>query len=96
MQDSLGAFVPDGIFTVKESDAGPLSGLTFAVKDLYDVEGHITTAGNPYLGREMGPAKRHAVTVSRLLQAGAELVGKTTTDEFAFRWFGLRGGRRCL
>ena len=84
MQDSLGAFVPNGLFTLKGSGTGPLSGLTFAVKDLYDVEGHITTAGNPVLGEERGPVAKHAVTVAQLLQAGAELVGKTTTDEFAF------------
>ena len=84
MQDTLGAFVPDGIFTLKESEVGPLAGLTFAAKDLYDVEGRITTAGNPYFGAERGPAKAHAETVARLLEAGAELVGKTTTDEFAF------------
>ncbi len=83
-RDSLGAFVPDGVFSLKESETGPLSGLTFAVKDLYDVAGHITTAGNPYFGAERGPAAGHAETVARLLAAGAELVGKTTTDEFAF------------
>ncbi len=84
MRDSLGAFVPNGLFTLKESETGPLAGLTFAVKDLYDVEGHVTTAGNPVLGEERGPVAKHAATVAQLLKAGAELVGKTTTDEFAF------------
>jgi amidase len=84
MRDSLGAFVPNGLFTLKESGTGPLAGLTFAVKDLYDVEGHVTTAGNPVLGEERGPVAKHAATVAQLLKAGAELVGKTTTDEFAF------------
>ena len=83
-QNSLGAFVPGGVFSLKESDTGPLAGLTFAAKDLYDVEGHVTTAGNPYFGEARGPAKAHAKTVAQLLAAGAELIGKTTTDEFAF------------
>jgi amidase len=82
--DPFGAFVPDGRFRLRKHDSGPLSDLTFAAKDVFDVRGHETTAGNPARGQEAGPAKRHAAAVASLLDAGAELVGKTVCDEFAY------------
>jgi allophanate hydrolase len=65
----------------------PLSGIPFAVKDNIDVEGLPTTAGCPsfaYL------PKRSAVVVSRLLEAGAILIGKTNMDQFATGLVGVR------
>jgi len=60
---------------------GPLAGLTFAAKDLFDVAGHPTGGGNPdWAGWHPIPT-RHAWAVQRLLDAGATLVGKTVTDE---------------
>jgi amidase len=60
---------------------GPLAGLTFAAKDLFDVAGHPTGGGNPDWGRAHPVPTRHAWAVERLLDAGATLVGKTVTDE---------------
>lgn len=68
---------------------GALSGLTFAVKDLYDVEGLPTGAGNPAWLATHAPAARTASSVQRLLDAGARLVGKTQTDELAYSLMGL-------
>lgn len=62
---------------------GPLSGLQFAVKDLYDVVGTRTGAGNPEYLIGVSVATTHAPSVAILLAAGAELVGKTVTDELA-------------
>ena len=60
---------------------GPLAGLTFAAKDLFDVAGHPTGGGNPDWARSNPIPTRHAWAVQRLLDAGATLVGKTITDE---------------
>ncbi|HET7341520.1 MAG TPA: amidase [Methylomirabilota bacterium] len=60
---------------------GPLAGLTFAAKDLFDVAGHPTGGGNPDWARHHPVPTRHAWAVQRLLDAGATLIGKTLTDE---------------
>jgi amidase len=60
---------------------GPLAGLTFAAKDLFDVAGHPTGGGNPDWARQHPVPTRHAWAVQRLLDAGATLIGKTVTDE---------------
>jgi amidase len=62
---------------------GPLAGLTFAAKDLFDVAGHPTGGGNPDWARSHPVPTRHAWAVQRLLGAGATLVGKTVTDELS-------------
>jgi amidase len=47
MSDPLNAFVPEGTVYIEGSPGGPLSGLRFAAKDIYDVAGHVTGGGNP-------------------------------------------------
>src|SRR5881409_4155035 len=69
---------------MKGASHGPLLGLTFAVKDIYDVAGHRTGFGSPDWLRTHGPATRTAPVVQRLLDAGAHLVGKTNTDELTW------------
>jgi amidase len=71
-----------------EDPAGPLSGLTYAVKDLLDVAGVPTTAGNPDFSRWRGMPSEDAWTVKTLNAAGARLAGKTHLHELAF---GLTG-----
>ena len=61
------------------SEKGPLSGLSFAVKDNIDVAGVATTAACPAFAYT---PDRHATVVQRLLQAGASLQGKTNLDQF--------------
>ena len=63
---------------------GPLRGLQFAVKDIIDVAGVTTGAGNPDWYASHDPAPRQAEVVQRLLDAGASLAGKTITEEFAY------------
>ncbi len=60
---------------------GPLHGLPTAVKDLIDVEGHPTKFGSVAF-KDAPIAKRDALMVSRLREAGAIVVGKTATAEF--------------
>jgi len=82
--DSVGAFLPGPSIEVAGASNGPLAGLTFAVKDLYDVAGHVTGFGNPDWARTHPPAAGHATVVRDLLGAGASLKGKTKTVELAY------------
>ena len=74
-------FVPGLPVRIAGAATGPLAGLTFAAKDLFDVAGHPTGGGNPDWARQNPVPTRHAWAVQRLLDAGATLVGKTVTDE---------------
>ena len=80
LKNNLNAFA-DLSVRVTGAAVGPLSGLTFAAKDIFDVAGHVTGGGNPDWQRTHGPAEQTAPTVQALLDAGATLVGKTHTDE---------------
>ena len=67
---------------------GPLSGITFVAKDLFDVAGLPTGGGNPDWEGADAPAGSHAWAVETLLEAGATFVGKTVTDEISLGIFG--------
>lgn len=79
--DAIGAFVPGTDVRIPGHAGGPLSGLAFAVKDLFDIAGEPTGGGNPDWGRVNPIPERHAALVDRLLRAGASVAGKTITDE---------------
>lgn len=64
-------------------DPGPLAGVPFGAKDLFDLEGEVTTAGSTVLAKE-APQKKDAALVSRLIAAGAIPVATTNMDEFAY------------
>ncbi|NUA27500.1 amidase [Cupriavidus basilensis] len=78
------AFLPYPDAPVANAASGPLAGLTFAAKDLFDVAGYPTGGGNPHVLAMSGIKSTTAPTVQRLLDAGAAFVGKTHTDELAF------------
>jgi Asp-tRNA(Asn)/Glu-tRNA(Gln) amidotransferase A subunit family amidase len=82
-QDPVGAFCRDNHVALRGSGKGPLAGLTMGVKDLFHIAGHRTGFGNPDWLRTHPPATETAAVVQRLLDAGAEMVGKTHTDELA-------------
>ena len=65
---------------------GPLHGIPIAVKDIVDLAGLPTRAGSAVLADAPG-ARADAPVVARLRAAGAVIVGKTTTHEFAFGVF---------
>src|ERR1700757_1504566 len=81
MHDPINAFVPGPPVTIEGAPDGPLRGLTFAAKDLFDVAGHPTGGGNPDWARSNPVPSCHAWAVQTLLNAGATLIGKTITDE---------------
>lgn len=86
--DALGCFIPDGRFAIAGAKDGPLARVPFAAKDLFDIQGRVTGCGNPDWARTHGPADGTASCVAKLLDAGADLVGKTITDELAFSLMG--------
>src|SRR5262249_58516547 len=61
---------------------GPMYGIRIAVKDVIDVAGARTTAASRILADHV--AVRDAAAVERLRRAGAIVVGKLNTHEFAF------------
>ncbi len=81
MRDTANGFVPGPRGRVPGRPGGPLGGLTFAVKDLFDVAGLATGGGNHDWGKANPVPERNAWAVQALLDAGADLVGKTITDE---------------
>jgi aspartyl-tRNA(Asn)/glutamyl-tRNA(Gln) amidotransferase subunit A len=68
-------------------DPGPLAGVPYAVKNLFDVEGLVTRAG-ARITRDDPPAQRDATAVHRLREAGAVLVGTLNMGEFAYDFTG--------
>ena len=83
-EDPLGAFCRDNHVSLEGAQDGPLSGVTFGVKDVFHIAGHRTGFGHPDWLRMHPPAEVTAVAVQRLLDAGARMVGKTHTDELAY------------
>lgn len=81
MTDDIGAFVPGPRVRIEGRADGPLHGLTFAAKDLFDVAGVPTGGGNHDWPTGRAVPQKHAWAVQTLLDAGATLIGKTITDE---------------
>jgi len=84
LYDNARAFVPYPSTPVAHAGTGPLTGMGFGVKDLFDVAGYPTGGGQPLLLAMSGIKTKTAPTVQKLLDAGARMVGKTVTDELAF------------
>ncbi|MGE0857861.1 MAG: amidase [Gammaproteobacteria bacterium] len=82
--DTLGAFVPHTPPPIAGAVHGPLAGLGFVVKDLFDIEGHVTGVGSPDWLAAHGPATATSPLVTRLLAAGADFLAKTVCDEFFY------------
>lgn len=81
--DPFHAFLPYPSAPFRERQ-GIFSGKTFAVKDLFDVEGYPTSFGQPHVLAESGIKPQSAVMVQALLDQGAHFVGKTHLVEMAF------------
>ncbi|WP_028133902.1 AtzE family amidohydrolase [Bradyrhizobium japonicum] len=68
-------------------EVGPLAGVPFAVKNLFDVAGLPTRAGSK-INRDLAPAKRDATLIERMEAAGAVLVGALNMGEYAYDFTG--------
>ncbi len=64
-------------------DPGPLAGVPYAVKNLFDLQGVTTLAGSKVL-RGNPPAARDCFLVRQLAAAGAVCLGALNMDEFAY------------
>ncbi|MDB5775812.1 MAG: amidase [Herbaspirillum sp.] len=87
-----GAFMREGCgprADLERTESGPLAGCRLAVKDVFDVIGLRSGAGNPSWLAEQKPAAASAVAVRVLLAAGAQWVGKTVTDELTYSLAGI-------
>ncbi|MCH8182438.1 MAG: amidase [Proteobacteria bacterium] len=82
--DPLGAFCPGPRLRIGGAPGGPLTGLTFTAKDSFDVAGHRTGNGHPVWLTTHEPAAETAWPVQCLLDAGADLDGKTQCDEIQY------------
>lgn len=82
--DPVGAFCIENHAAMAGATEGPLGGLTFAAKDLFDIAGARTGFGQPDWLRTHAPASTTAPAVQVLLDAGARLVGKTHCDELCY------------
>ncbi|SCY96365.1 amidase [Paenibacillus polysaccharolyticus] len=78
-----GAYVNADI-RLPANQAGSLSGLTFAVKDVFNIQGETSGAGNPDWLRTHDPATSTAPALLTLLENGAILEGSTQTDELMY------------
>src|SRR5215218_5426015 len=75
---------------------GPLAGVPFAVKNLFDITGLPTRAGSK-INRDLPPARQDAALVQRLEAAGAVLVGALNMGEYAYDFTGenISDGNAC-
>jgi len=83
-QDNWGALVVGPEVMLEGRPGGPLHGRDFVVKDVFDVAGYKTGAGNPEYLSSHPAASTTAPAVAKLVAAGARLVGKAVTDEFTW------------
>jgi 1-carboxybiuret hydrolase len=77
-------------------DPGPLAGVPFAAKDLFDIEAVVTLAGSRVLASRP-PANQDAAAIGSLEEAGAILVGALNMEEFAYGFLtdNAHYGRTC-
>jgi len=68
-------------------DPGPLAGVPYGVKNLFDIKGIATVAGSK-INRDLPPAGADATAIQRLSRAGAVLVGALNMGEYAYDFTG--------
>ena len=65
----------------RSGNAGPLTGLPYACKDIFCTQGVLTTCGSRMLADFVAPYE--STVTAKLAAAGAVMIGKTNMDEFA-------------
>jgi amidase len=87
--DQVNAFCKHAPIEIQSNSMGPLSGLKFAVKDIFDIAGVPTSFGSPaWLESHPTPTQTSSF-INKLVDAGASLVGKTHTDELTYSILGM-------
>jgi amidase/aspartyl-tRNA(Asn)/glutamyl-tRNA(Gln) amidotransferase subunit A len=74
----------DALTEARTRAAGPLAGVPFFAKDLFDVAGLPTLAGSTFLPEARGIPERDSACVAAVRATGAVLAGKTHMHEFAY------------
>ncbi|GAA5999827.1 uncharacterized protein JCM10292_003760 [Rhodotorula paludigena] len=75
--------VPSRVYTLNVTTPRPLEGMRVGIKDIYDLKGFRTGCGNRAHWNLYEPAEQSAYTVQVLIDAGAAIVGKVKTSQFA-------------
>ena len=88
INDPVNCFVPHSPPVISEFSSGPLQGLSFTVKDLYDIANYKTGNGSPTWLDTHEPASDTATIVQSCLNAGATMLGKVICDEFFYSFIG--------
>uniref|UniRef100_A0A0E0P4M1 Amidase domain-containing protein n=1 Tax=Oryza rufipogon TaxID=4529 RepID=A0A0E0P4M1_ORYRU len=91
MAEDFGAFMERFVLPPPpppSSQQLPLHGLTFAIKDIFDIAGRVTGFGNPDWARTHAPAAATSPVVLAALAAGATSLGTTIMDEMAYSIYG--------
>jgi amidase len=88
-KDQFNAFTRHTHAEMVGAASGPLKGLTFGVKDIYDIAGVKTGFGSPAWLETHEAPKKTAPIVEMLLAAGASAIGKTHTEEMAWSINGI-------
>ena len=82
--DVLQAFVRENHIAINGSGEGPLMGMVFAAKDVFKILGSTVGNGHPEWLRTHEPDDFTSSIILQLLEAGADLVGKTIADELCY------------
>ncbi|SFF13880.1 amidase [Paenibacillus algorifonticola] len=83
INDTFHAFIKPEL-TLPATNTGKLDSLRFAVKDVFAIKGHASSAGNPDWLHTHEAAEHTASSIERLLAAGASLTGAAHTDELMY------------
>ncbi|KAJ9110281.1 hypothetical protein QFC19_001684 [Naganishia cerealis] len=75
--------VPSRLYTKYLANPRPLEGVRVVVKDLYDIKGVPTGCGNRAYWLTYEPRNATAVSIQRLIDQGAVIIGKAKTSQFA-------------
>lgn len=79
---ALAVAVPSRLYYTKTAEK-PLAGVRLGIKDIFDIAGVRTSNGNRAWYHLYPPANETALVVQRLVDAGAVIVGKMKTSQFA-------------
>lgn len=82
--DLLGAFVRENHIALPATGSGELDGLVFAAKDVFEIKGSKYSNGHPKWLESNPVSEETSPAIELLLQAGADLVGKTVCDELCY------------
>ena len=88
-RDTVSAFCRHAPVSIAASHEGPLSGLSYGLKDIYDIAGIPTAFGSPAWLKSHSTPTSTAAFVETLSNAGANLLGKTHTDELTYSILGM-------